>query len=109
MRAHIVAPGRRGSTVPPRRRYMSNPLHRTTATPLARGASKLIDTERARLFVDLTMLRELRGPSARAVETARLLLTRSWAKANWRAREQLLKSANWLIRLEHNREVQPPA
>jgi hypothetical protein len=88
---------------------MLNPLHRTTAPPRARGASRLIETERTRLFAELTMLRELRGPSARAIETARLLLTRSWAKASWRAREQLLRAADWLIRLEHNRGAQPPA
>jgi hypothetical protein len=88
---------------------MPNPLHRSAAPSRARAANKRIETHRARLFAELTMLREMRGPSAQAAETAQRLLTRWWAKANWRTREQLLKSADWLIRLEHNREVQPPA
>jgi hypothetical protein len=89
---------------------MSNPLHRTAApSPNVRGANKLIETERKRLFAELTMLRELRGPSAHAVETAQRLLTRWWAKANWRTRVRLLKAADWLIHLEHNRDVQSPA
>ena len=95
--------------MPPRDRFLPNPLHRTTAPPRTRGTAKLIETERTRLFAELTMLRELRGPSARAVETARLLLTRSWAKASWRARQQLLRSANWLVSVEYNRGAQPRA
>ena len=89
---------------------MRNPLHRTAApSPNVRVATKLIGTERERLFAELTILRELRGSSARAVETAQCLLTRWWAKANWRKREQLLKAADWLIRLEYNRGAQPRA
>ncbi|MBI3704428.1 MAG: hypothetical protein HY244_11435 [Rhizobiales bacterium] len=74
----------------------------TSQAQPARGRPALIETKRKRLFAELTMLREMRGPSARAAETAQHLLTRWWAKANWRKREQLLRAADWLIRLESN-------
>lgn len=89
---------------------MRNPLDRTAAqSPNLRGATKLIETQRERLFAELAQLREVRGPSARSIETARVLLMRWWGKANWRTREQLLRAADWLIRLEHNHGMQPPA
>ena len=68
-----------------------------------------MENERKRLFDEITTLREARGPSARAIETARILLTRQWIKANWRTREQLIKAADWLVRLEGMRGVQSPA
>ncbi len=61
--------------------------------------------ERNRLFDELTKLREAYGPSAQAIETARILLTKQWGKANWRTREQLVKAAEWLLRLESIRSA----
>jgi hypothetical protein len=66
----------------------------------------LLQNERKRLFDEITRLREARGPSARAIETAQVLLTRHWIKANLRTREQLIKAAHWLVRLEGIREPQ---
>lgn len=75
----------------------------------ARSKYALIENQRKRLFDEMTELREARGPTARAVETARLLLTKQWIKANWRTREQLIKAADWLVRLEGIRRAQSPA
>jgi hypothetical protein len=36
-------------------------------------------------------------------DKAQQLLTRWWAKADWAAREQLLRTARWLVQLEQNR------
>jgi hypothetical protein len=69
----------------------------------------LIQNERNRLFDEIATLREARGPSARAIHTAQVLLTRHWIEANWRTREQLIKAAHWLVHLESTREPQSPA
>jgi hypothetical protein len=69
----------------------------------------MIENQRNQLFDEMTELRKARGPSARTVETARLLLTKQWIKANWRTREQLIKAADWLVRLEGIRGAQSPA
>lgn len=48
----------------------------------------------------------LRTASAsRFAVNAEKLLTRCWSAANWRARRQLLKNAEWLIRLEKRRAI----
>jgi hypothetical protein len=90
-----IVPARRGSLPPPK-------------TPPLRALRKpaLIEDQRQKLFAELMQLRELQGTSARSIETARMLLTKWWLKATWRKREQLIKSADWLIRLECTRAVQ---
>lgn len=64
-----------------------------------------IVSNRKRLVAELTQLRKLRGPSARAVATAQTLLTRAWARATWRSRERLIRAAEWLVRLEQHRDA----
>jgi hypothetical protein len=58
--------------------------------------------KRAQLIEELRLLRD-RGESSKFVDNAQQLLTRWWARASWSAREELLKSAEWLLRLEKNR------
>jgi hypothetical protein len=53
---------------------------------------------RRRLVQELALLRQ-HGDS-RFLDNAQQLLTRWWSGASWSAREELLKSAEWLIRLE---------
>jgi hypothetical protein len=93
----LIVPARRASLPPPK-------------TPPLRAPRKpaIIENQRQKLFAELMQLRELPGTSARSIETARTLLTKWWAKATWRKREQLIKSADWLIRLECTRAVQEP-
>lgn len=68
----------------------------------------VIESHRKRLFDELLQLRELQGTSARSIDTARALLTNWWAKANWRTREELIKSADWVVRLESTRAIRLP-
>lgn len=66
----------------------------------------MIEAERGRLFAETERLTRSGGLSARSAGTARVLLTRWWAEANWHKREALVRAADWLVRLEQNR--QPP-
>jgi hypothetical protein len=52
------------------------------------------------------MLEELHGMdvSSTFVANARQLLTRSWSRATWKTREELLKNVEWLVRLERRRD-----
>ena len=110
-RANLHARALDLSTVPSRRRVSCTLRPRTTtARPIsARSKYAMIENQRNQLFDEMTELRKARGPSARTVETARLLLTKQWIKANWRTREQLIKAADWLVRLEGIRGAQSPA
>jgi hypothetical protein len=48
---------------------------------------------------------ELRGMDASPAfgANAQQLLTRWWSRANWNAREELLKNVEWLVRVERRR------
>ena len=81
--------------------------HRATSPPSSRRNYAAIEAARNRLFAELTKLRSEHGPAARAAETAQVLLTRSWARASWSAREKLIGAAEWLLRLQRNRAVEP--
>ena len=76
----------------------------------SRAAIDGILQQRDRLIAELSALRE-RGRASRFIENAQQLLTRSWSRASWAARERLLGNAEWLVRLEkrHESSVQPPA
>lgn len=62
-----------------------------------------IEGDRNRLVAELMRLREVCAEPAGPVQTALILLTSKWAEANWRARERLIKAADWLLRLESRR------
>jgi len=66
-------------------------------TPTDQGR---IDKERARLFEQLMRLRQIQGTSTPVLETARLLLTKQWMKADWRERARLIKAAEWMLSVE---------
>ena len=100
----MLVPGRRDLIVPVRRRLVFNPP-RTVPAPSNQAS---IENQRERLFAELAQLRALHGTSARSIETARVLLTRWWVKANWRTREKLVASAEWLVRLECTRVAEQP-
>jgi hypothetical protein len=85
-------------TVPAHRRLSCIPRPRTTPLPIsARSKHALIENQRKRLVDEMTELRKARGPSACATHTTQVLLTRHWIKANWAAREQLIKAVHWLV------------
>ena len=84
-------------TMPARRLAALDILRRAGAFPRRRIDSIL--SQRGRLIAELIALRG-RGCNSRHVENALQLLTRWWCRASWSAREDLLKSADWLVRLE---------
>jgi hypothetical protein len=55
--------------------------------------------QRQRLVAEMRQLRD-RGQASKFIDNAQVLLTRLWSPASWDARDELLKSADWLIRLE---------
>jgi len=61
-------------------------------------------TRRERLVAELAELRGRAG-SSQFADKAQQLLTRWWSGATWSAREQILNSAEWLIRLERSSAV----
>jgi hypothetical protein len=67
---------------------------------------KLIVAERDSLIADIAALRAA-GATSKFVDNAQQLLTRWWSTANWNGREDLLKTAAWLVRIEQ-RQIQPP-
>jgi hypothetical protein len=58
-------------------------------------------TRRERLVAEVLELRH--SETSKLTENAQQLLTRWWSAANWNAREELLRSADWLIRVEKKR------
>lgn len=72
---------------------------------LARRKAESIEARRQALIDELASLRA-HSKEAKFAENALELLTRWWTKANWNARERLLKDAIWLIRVERHRQVQ---
>ena len=58
---------------------------------------------RGQLVAELAQLRERDG-SSQLIENAQQLLTRWWAAAGWNGREDLLKTAGWLVQIEKRRE-----
>jgi hypothetical protein len=59
---------------------------------------KTILSQRDRLVGEIGLLRE-RGSGSKFIDNAQQLLTRWWSTANWNAREDLLRTADWLVRL----------
>jgi hypothetical protein len=54
---------------------------------------------RDRLIAEVQSLTAVEGCTESA-KKAQQLLTRWWAKADWKAREELLRVAEWIIRVE---------
>jgi hypothetical protein len=58
-------------------------------------------SRREQLVAELALLRQ-QGAESKFIDNAQQLLTRWWSGATWDGRDELLKSADWLIRLEKN-------
>ena len=71
----------------------TQPPKRQVAAVLAR---------RKRLMLEIALLQRS-GQSSKFIANAEQLLTRWWAAANWKARSELLKTADWLLRVEQHR------
>ena len=76
----------------------------------SRQQAEDIRAQRGRLMDELARWREQSDASLSSVAKAQELLTRWWSRADWSGRAELLKAAEWLIRLEQRRssEAQRP-
>jgi hypothetical protein len=57
-------------------------------------------TRRDQLFFKVKKRQEDCHSTLPSLKTAHCLLTRNWGSASWETRAQLIKAADWLIRLE---------
>jgi hypothetical protein len=84
-------------------------LHKTSAPGAKRSLSRQrinsILSRRERLVGELALLRQ-QGAASKFIDNAQQLLTRWWSGASWDGRKELLKSADWLLRLEKSHGVQ---
>ncbi|MEA2870831.1 MAG: hypothetical protein QOH67_807 [Hyphomicrobiales bacterium] len=80
-----------------RRRQTNEP----EALPPKRQAAAVL-ARRKTLMLEIAMLQES-GQNSRFIANAEQLLTRWWAAANWKSRGELLKTADWLLRVEQHR------
>lgn len=77
-------------------------LNNNRSRPAEAGQRQRIEDilrQRERLIVEVQALSSVDG-CAESARKAQQLLTRWWAKADWRAREELLRVAAWVIRVE---------
>ena len=64
-----------------------------------------MQAERENLLAEVALLR-IRGGTSKFTDNAQKLLSRFWSIAGLDAREDLLKSVEWLILLERRRQAQ---
>ena len=67
--------------------------------PTQRQRVENILRRRERLIAEVQDL-SAAGGSGESAKKAQQLLTRWWSKADWKAREELLRVAEWVIRVE---------
>ena len=49
---------------------------------------------------EIVSLRRQPSPPGGFLDKAQTLLTRDWSKATWRSRESILRTVDWLLRME---------
>jgi hypothetical protein len=72
------------------------------ATDIARAEA--ITSEREGRMRQIAAIRADRSTTTGFADKAQTLLTRDWAKASWRSRSQILRTVDWLLRLERTRQ-----
>jgi hypothetical protein len=70
--------------------------------PRNRRRPEVVSARREALVAEVTRLRGERRDATFA-DNAMQLLTRWWASTGWAAREELLRAAEWLIRMEQHK------
>jgi hypothetical protein len=60
------------------------------------GRQAMID-RRDHCMTEIVQFESRRGDSANLIDKARQLLTRHWSVSSWRARADILRTAEWLI------------
>lgn len=90
----------------PRRRQTPPKAVPINWEPHKRQAAAVL-ARRRRLMLEIATLQKSAGGS-QFTTNAEQLLTRWWAAANWTARRELLKTAEWLLRMEKRRDQSEP-
>ena len=80
------------------RRQVLRAKQRRPEQQTGRARASAIIARRSELVAEIERLRRA-GAASRFLENAQHLLTIWWSKSDWAAREQLLKSAGWLLAL----------
>jgi hypothetical protein len=62
---------------------------------------------RDRHLAEIAKIQDRRGKLAGCAKNAHTMLTRSWARASWHARVELLKASAWMLHLERLRDMWP--
>ena len=57
---------------------------------------------------EIAMLLSRKSTPSRFIKKAETLLTRYWAKADWQAREEILRTVRWLLSMARLESVKPP-
>ena len=86
---------------------MSHPARSATITKLDPSNYKdrvaAIRQQRERLMAEISLLTKTHVGADSFVRKALTLLTVGWGRASWRARADLLRSADWLLNMERMR------
>jgi hypothetical protein len=57
---------------------------------------------------EIAMLRSRTSAPSPFVKKAETLLTRHWSRADWQAREEILRTVRWLLSMARLESVKPP-
>ncbi|MGB9366437.1 MAG: hypothetical protein WCE79_10525 [Xanthobacteraceae bacterium] len=90
------------------RRRQSPPKAAVDAGPPPKRRAAAVLARRTRLMLQIAALQRA-GLGSRLTANAEQLLTRWWAAANWSARDDLLKTADWLLRADTLRDGNKPS
>lgn len=65
-------------------------------------------SQRDEQVTEISMLRSRKGGPSPFVRKAETLLTRYWARADWQAREEILRTVRWLLGMARLQSATPP-
>jgi hypothetical protein len=80
---------------------------RKPASSYSRHVISLL-SQRDEQMTQIVMLRSRAGAPSPFLRKAETLLTRYWARADWQAREEILRTVRWLLSMARLEAVQPP-
>jgi hypothetical protein len=65
-------------------------------------------SQRDEQAAEIAMLLSRKSTPSRFIKKAETLLTRYWARADWQAREEILRTVRWLLSMARLESVKPP-
>ena len=79
-----------------------SPEHRR-AKPSYSDRARAIELRRANAMDEIRSLHDDGAAPGSFSDKAKTLLTNGWSRSSWKAREDILRTVDWLLRLEHRR------